>query len=171
MGTSMDVWNGQSWSIVSTSPYEIYDASCQPGDSLTQCLFLGLYVSGDKYYSDTLHYSGSAWQLSGATSGSTPLPGTTSAYSCGSSTSCFAVGQQTVHVSGDVVTFIEDWNGQKWSTIASPSPNPAHSGLQYDAFFGLSCVSANNCTAVGRANNDLLAEKWNGTKWQVDYFG
>jgi hypothetical protein len=68
------------------------------------------------------------------------------------------------------VTFTERWNGEVWRKVASPSPNPAHHGMQYDAFFGVSCVAANNCTAVGRANNDVLAEQWNGTRWQVGAF-
>ena len=68
------------------------------------------------------------------------------------------------------MTFAEHWNGENWKTVASPSPNPAPRSSHYDAFFAVSCVSADNCTAVGRANSDLLAEHWNGTQWQVGRF-
>jgi len=169
--SGVDFWNGQSWSMVPTGSYDIGDASCQPGDVASQCQFLGLYASAGKYYSDTVQYNGSSWQLVGAASGSTALAaGNPGAYSCAPATSCFAVGQQSSRSRGGPVTFTEYWNGENWDTVASPSPNPAPRRSHYDAFFAVSCVSADNCTAVGRANDDLLAEHWNGTQWQVGRF-
>lgn len=170
-GSGINEWNGQSWAMIPTSGYAIDDASCQPDDILTQCDFLGAYASGGTFYSDTVQYNGSSWQLVGSTSGSTPLgAGNPGAYSCASSTSCFAVGQQSSRARGGPVMFSEYWNGENWADVASPSPNPAPRGSHYDAFFAVSCVGANNCTAVGRANDDLLAEHWNGTQWQVGRF-
>jgi hypothetical protein len=170
VGSGINAWNGQSWSMVPTSGYAIDDASCQPSDSVNECLFLGAYASGGKFYSDTVQYNGSSWQLVGATSGSTQLTGNPDAFSCAPSTSCFAVGQQSSRARGGPVTFTEHWNGENWAAVASPSPNPAPRGSRYDAFFAVSCVSADSCTAVGRANDDLLAEHWNGTQWQVGRF-
>ncbi len=171
-GSGINLWNGQSWTMVPTSGYAIDDASCQPGDSVTECNYLGAYASGGNFYSDTVQYDGSSWQLVGATSGSTPLvTGNPAAYSCATSTSCFAVGQQSSRARGGPVTFTEQWNGKNWDAVASPSPNPAPRGSHYDAFFAVSCVSANSCTAVGRANDDLLAEQWNGVHWRVERFG
>jgi hypothetical protein len=169
--SGVDLWNGQTWSTIPTGSYDIGDASCQPGDVASQCQFLGLYASAGKYYSDTVQYNGSSWQLVGAAGGSTALAtGNPGAYSCAPATSCFAVGQQSSRSRGGPVTFTEHWNGEIWKTVASPSPNPAPRGSHYDAFFAVSCVSADNCTAVGRANDDLLAEHWNGSQWQVGHF-
>jgi len=170
-GSGINDWNGQSWSMVPTSGYAIYDPSCQPGDSFDDCIFLGAYSSGGKFYSDTVQYNGSSWQSVGATSGSIQLvTANPAAYSCAPATSCFAVGQQSSRTRGGPVTFSEHWNGENWLAVSSPSPNPAPRGSHYDAFFAVSCVSADNCTAVGRANDDLLAENWNGVHWQVGLF-
>jgi len=172
VGSGVNVWDGQSWSSIPTSGYDIGAPSCQPDVSASECTYLGAYSSGGKFYSDTVQYTGSSWQLVGATSGSSVLgtanPG---AYSCSGPTSCFAVGQQTVSGKPGPTTFTEYWNGETWAAVASLSPNPAPRGSHYDAFFGVSCVSADFCIAVGRANSDLLAERWNGTHWLVGRFG
>lgn len=55
---------------------------------------------------------------------------------------------------------------------ASPSgwtvqPVPSPAGVRDASLQSLSCVSADNCTAVGGADAGILTEHWNGTAWHV----
>jgi len=57
------------------------------------------------------------------------------------------------------------WNGKTWVVIRTPNPDKA-----LDEFFGIACVSAQDCWAVGSAGlspglNE--AEHWNGKKWSL----
>ncbi|MGH2517975.1 MAG: hypothetical protein ACRDHP_20220 [Ktedonobacterales bacterium] len=61
-------------------------------------------------------------------------------------------------------TLIENWNGSKWSVIASPNPG------SYDALYGVAALSATDIWAVGyyQSSSDLtLIEHWDGTQWSV----
>jgi len=168
MASTPEVWNGHSWSALSTSPYEVNDVSCLPGDTPSTCTYLGTYGSGSSFYSDTLQNNGSSWNSVGSASGNVALISDPAAYSCASATACFTVGQRSLHTTAATLTFTELWNGDNWTNVPSVSPNPPHKELlHYDALFGVTCVTPSNCTAVGRANDDLLAENWNGTKWVV----
>jgi hypothetical protein len=171
MASTPEVWNGQSWTGLSTTPYQVDDVSCLPGDTTAECTYLGTYGIGKSFYSDTLQYNGSSWNSVGSSSGNVAIVNGPSAYACASATACFAVGQRYLHSTGADLTYSELWNGNIWTYVPSVSPNPPHKDFQYDSFFGVTCVTASNCTAVGRANNDLLAENWNGTRWIVGVWG
>jgi hypothetical protein len=86
------------------------------------------------------------------------------AVSCVSATSCMATGfyyGRSKH--GQLETALtEAWNGTTWSAV--PSPSPVGSAL-----YGVSCVSARACVAVGASfvGQVQLAEFWNGTRWSV----
>jgi hypothetical protein len=87
--------------------------------------------------------------------------------SCTSSTSCTAVGNFTNSVGTDV-TLAEVWNGTSWAMASTPNSI----GAQGSYLFGLSCISASACTAVGDYSNSAggdvtLAEAWNGTLWAI----
>ncbi len=54
-----------------------------------------------------------------------------------------------------------------WSVVPSPSPGPVTNAL-----YGVSCISATACTAVGNytpgsGGTRTLIESWNGTSWSV----
>jgi hypothetical protein len=86
------------------------------------------------------------------------------AVSCVSATNCMATGYyygKSKH--GHLETALtETWNGTKWSVVPSPSPLGS-------ALYGVSCVSARACVAVGAGfvGRVQLEEFWNGTKWSV----
>jgi hypothetical protein len=88
------------------------------------------------------------------------------AVSCVSATDCVAVGEQAGPATGGtlVSALIESWNGTSWSVV--PSPQPGNRAL-----YGVSCISAARCTAVGvnfvNPPNATLVESWNGTRWSV----
>ncbi len=86
------------------------------------------------------------------------------AVSCSSSNFCMAVG-----LSGpltDSRPFAERWNGHRWSLQRVPLA-ANHSGGELK---GVSCTGASACIAVGDdggpAGSVVLAERWNGKRWQ-----
>ena len=93
--------------------------------------------------------------------------GDLSGVSCVSAGGCIAVGD-TKNGAGTKVTLAERWNGRRWSVQATPNPAGALSADLY----GVSCVSADACTAVGEDENRAgytvtLVERWNGRRWAI----
>ena len=89
---------------------------------------------------------------------------------CASASDCVAVGDRFSAQGGLGEALIERWNGSTWSVVPSPSPaHFPHSGAELD---GVTCVSANDCLAVGwylfshSQNRELpFSVRWNGSKW------
>jgi len=102
----------------------------------------------------------------------TPTPnGATSSslagVSCGAPRTCAAVGS-FLDVSGTQMLLAEEWKGVRWSIKSTPKPSGATGGN----FNGVSCVSSQECTAVGSLINSdgsivTLAERWNGRRWLI----
>ena len=87
--------------------------------------------------------------------------------SCPAANWCMAVGTYT-KASGAGVALAEQWNGSKWRI--QPVPNPP--GAALSNLFGVSCVSRSACEAVGTTASrsgaqTALAERWNGSRWQL----
>src|SRR5215468_7731388 len=87
--------------------------------------------------------------------------------SCPAANSCMAVGTY-VKASGAGVTLAERWDGSTWRIQPVPSPP----GAAWSALLGVSCVSPSACEAVGATVSRsrawrVLAERWNGTRWQI----
>src|SRR6516225_3240092 len=87
--------------------------------------------------------------------------------SCPAANSCMAVGTYT-KASGAGVPLAEQWNGSKWRIQPIPSPP----GAALSNLFGVSCVSASACEAVGVTVSGsgavkAMAERWNGTSWRL----
>jgi hypothetical protein len=80
--------------------------------------------------------------------------------SCGSSSSCMAVGS-----SGEdtPVALIEHWNGASWG------PQSSAARLEDYVLSGVSCPAARACVAVGSSYdgrfNHPFAEQWQGSRW------
>jgi len=98
------------------------------------------------------------------------MPGELHGASCISASDCVAVGDHFSREGGIGEALIERWNGATWSVVPSPSPaHFPHSGAELD---GVTCVSANDCLAVGwylyshSQNGELpFSLRWNGSKW------
>ncbi|HEV2362338.1 MAG TPA: hypothetical protein VGS21_11590 [Acidimicrobiales bacterium] len=92
--------------------------------------------------------------------------GYVAAVSCPTTNYCEAVG----YFGGVAkpVVMAELWNGTSWSV--QPMAKPADARLF--ELYGVSCASADACTAVGvdatGSSSGPLAESWNGTDWQVE---
>ncbi len=98
--------------------------------------------------------------------GSNPLE--LDAVSCPSSTACIAVGGY-VTASEFETSLAERWNGTRWATQSTPIPTDAEA---VGDLSGVSCSSAEACTAVGFYENSsgyvTLADRWNGTHWTIE---
>jgi len=109
---------------------------------------------------------GSPWQLQHS-----PNPvihnGTLVADSCTGPGVCVAVGGYE-NRSGTQVALAEARTGTGWRVQATPVP----AGAIFSNLFGVSCIAADACTAVGYYMDAArhiapLAERWNGARWAV----
>ncbi|HEV8065191.1 MAG TPA: hypothetical protein VGP46_10185, partial [Acidimicrobiales bacterium] len=89
--------------------------------------------------------------------------------SCFSASFCMAVGQFDDY--GTTMTYSARWNGSSWSTVAVPQ-YVSRSEVRLQQLLGVSCWSADACTAVGYAldldDDNALTVFWNGSKWTLD---
>lgn len=92
--------------------------------------------------------------------------GSLSAVSCTSSENCMTVGSYQ-NSSEVYVTLAKIESAGQWAVTSTPNP----SGSTGSGLYEVSCVSANDCAAVGYANiagaTTMLAEMWNGTQWSI----
>ena len=151
-------WNGTRWTIQPTpNPPQggggLNGVSCT---SARACTAVG--ASGARTLAE--RWNGARWRIQ-----PTPNPpqggGFLSGVSCTSTRACIAVGGSTSRRRAPV-TLAERWNGTRWTI--QPTPNPPQGG---GGLFGVSCISARACTAVGASNAGTLAERWNGTRWRI----
>lgn len=173
-------WNGNYWSAqrIPRPSYvsELDSVSCP---TKRTCIAVGQYFRSSK---NKLHngyfgwgsgvglaerWNGRNWSIqhpvnpggnSGAESGLNFLLGV----SCGSATSCTAVGSYSGPTRFGGGTLAEHWNGKRWSVQRTP----ASTGLGA-ALSGVSCPSARFCVAVGTTLRRTVAERWNGKKWSL----
>jgi hypothetical protein len=87
------------------------------------------------------------------------------AVTCLSASECWAVGD---HYPGNAVTsaqtLIQRWDGNSWTILNSPNTGT------YNTLYGVTCVSASDCWAVGFYNTSqwqTLTQHWDGTSWTV----
>jgi hypothetical protein len=168
-GPLSERWDGKKWTIV-TAPAPagavgtvLNGVSCT---SATSCVAVADYT---KKSSSAGLLASEIWNGKTWTVGTIASPsGSTSAYlssmSCTTSSTCTAVGEYSTKTAGSVL--VEGFNGSKWTAQAAPNPAGSNSAWLY----GVSCVSAKSCTAVGgdtRHTDTIytLAEAWNGSKW------
>jgi len=151
------------------------DVSCP---SAANCMAVGWFLgqipgtSGFQNFTLAERWNGRTWQVVPSPSPRHPGGGELlSSVSCTSGTRCMAVGQIQVEVPPGVTRFhplAESWNGTAWKVV--PTPKLAKAGA---VLTGVSCSSASDCMAVGNEGRPLnptqvtLAERWNGTAWQV----
>jgi hypothetical protein len=165
-------WNGTTWAIQATpnpSGAKISGLDAVSCPAKSACTAVGNYNSTPTVSSTLAEsWNGTRWAIQ-----ATPNPaGATSSYlqalSCTSQNACLAVGYYYTHGSDGPFTMSETWNGKAWTGKVIPSP----AGAKGAWFYGLSCTSADACTAVGVYHNKAgttlaLAERWNGTSWTI----
>ena len=170
--TLVEHWNGDAWSIVSspntsdTALNVLFAITCVSG---SDCWAVGY---GTNFLSLTEHWDGSAWTIVPSPNASA-VQNILTGVACTSSTDCWAVGYYSAgpNAAGlnQYPSLIEHWDGSAW-TIATSENTSATQNILY----GVSCVSAANCSAVGytTANTPVgpfqtLIEQWDGASWKI----
>jgi hypothetical protein len=164
-------WNGTTWSVQSIAGPDqpvLEGLSCP---STTACEGVGhSYIEdGGPNGAFAVRWNGATWSTQ---STARTLTNTEALYgvSCGSTTTCIAVGAIGGSYSVPIrdIPLAESWNGTAWSiqSIANPK-STAPSQLN-----GVRCSSSSACTAVGyffdkTGGQMTLAERWNGTSWAI----
>ncbi|HTX12290.1 MAG TPA: hypothetical protein VME22_26975, partial [Solirubrobacteraceae bacterium] len=167
-----DSWSGSSWTDQSVplpsgaKESRLDGVSCAAANTCVAVGFWseysGLGAGGQPLAAS---WNGSTWTLEGV-----PLPGGSEegylrGVSCSSASACVAVGYYFDSALG-WLPLAESWNGSSWSSQNAFAP----SGAMTNSLYGVSCTSANACTAVGEYENGSeeflpLAESWNGSSW------
>jgi hypothetical protein len=163
-------WNGTSWQVQATPTPAGSTTSVLSGVSCTTasaCTAVGGYTnSAGTRVALAERWNGGSWRVQATRA----LPAKSSGFSgvsCPAASACTAVGAYTT-VGGRAVTLAERWNGTSWQLQATPNPG----GATATTLSAVSCKTATACTAVGDYTNSAgaqstLAERWNGTSWQV----
>jgi hypothetical protein len=171
--TLVERWNGTTWSIV-TSPnphgltYAALDGVACP--SATSCIAVGNYST--KSWSRTLieQWNGTTWAIAASPNPPGLNFAIVGSISCPAATTCHAVGLYMT--SGRTRTLVEQWNGSRWSIVASPNPVPGV--LEFAGLGAVACTGNADCYAVGfavtttGAGSRELIEHWNGSSWSID---
>jgi hypothetical protein len=169
--TLAERWNGNRWTIESTSPPPgalssgLSGVSCP---STTTCTAVGGYTDTSGAGATLAErWNGGRWTIE-----STPTPtGASSSglsgVSCPSTTTCTAVGGYTGS-KGTGAALAERWSGSGWAI----DPVPDASGATFSFLSGVSCPSPASCTAVGGSTEGTgasvtLAEGWSGGGWAI----
>jgi hypothetical protein len=156
-----------TWSIV-TSPspsalpvVALERASCP---SINNCYAVGISHNSDFSVGTTLaeRWNGKTWSI--VASPNTDGLSVASLYgvSCPGPTNCYAVGYSANSDVSVAKTLVEHWNGKNWAIVPSPNPSGPAAYL-----YGVSCVTASDCNAVGYTQTSSLAEHWNGKTWAI----
>jgi hypothetical protein len=140
------------------------DVSCP---STTFCAVAGFSTnrSGTSSFGFSEMWNGKSWAADkvAAPQGGAALYG----ISCRASASCVAVGGAGPSAATKATAL--SYNGKKWTAQNVPGPG---TGTSSD-FFGVNCLSANQCVAIGEtvssrpATATPLGGLWNGSSWRL----
>ena len=168
-------WNGHAWSVTRLAHPPGATSSALTGVSCTSaraCTAVGFdYVPATGGGPLAERWNGSRWALE-----VTPDPGNggvpLAAVSCGSATSCTAVGYYDFGALGfTLTTLAEHWDGRRWAVQSLPPAGDPGGDLS-----AVSCPSRLNCTAAGyyEGTSDEgpgtapLAMRGNSGSWVVE---
>ena len=153
-----------SWSAVTmptssqTSTLSVNGVACATSDL---CFAVGR--QGGPPVPVLMEWNGVAW--ANVTQPVAALFSVLQSVSCAGPSFCVAVGFSGT---SPTAALIETWNGATWSTSSLPAPSPSGTTVE---LYGVSCVSASSCVAVGSSSTmtatSPLSETWNGSTWQL----
>jgi hypothetical protein len=164
-GLLAERWNGSAWKVQpvpapSAGGSRLSAVACPAADA---CRAVGSDNGG--VFSEV--WDGSSWLIRPVPVPSGGSDADLEAIACTAADSCEAVG--TYSKAGTFRPLAEVWNGSHWLAQA-PS---AVSGATSSGLDAVSCVSATDCEAAGKAGTRAgppqagVLEKWNGTTWSV----
>jgi hypothetical protein len=171
----IEQWNGTSWTSPATPNGGVDNylshVTCA---SASDCWVVGhssnAAVDPQLFDQDLiLHWNGSAWLLSAApTDQGTTYANDLAGVACASGSECWAVGViQPGESNPSNRALIIRWDGTLWTSVAAPDVPTTSS----DYLYGVSCVSATDCWAVGFDFYGTIARSlithWDGTSWAI----
>ncbi len=165
-----EAWNGTTWST-QTTPRLTFPSGSLPSVSCPAaegCTAVGHYINsvGTEVMAAE-GWNGKEWSFQETVTPTGAKSSSLSGVSCTSAEACKAVGHY-VNSSGVEVPLAEVWASKKWALQTAVTPT----GAKSSSLSGVSCTSAEACTAVGHYVNSssvevTLAERWNGTAWSI----
>jgi hypothetical protein len=171
--TLAEHWNGRTWKVQAMPALPSSDLD--PGlaavscSSATACTATGSYFAGSGSALLAERWNGRSWKIQSVPRPSGFTDNQLGGVSCVTAANCTTVGFAST-ITGTVLTLAEHWNGETWAIQATRNP----SGSPDAQLRGISCTSANSCTAVGwytisssNQNVPTLAEHWNGKTWAI----
>jgi hypothetical protein len=165
-------WNGSEGAVQTTPKPKgiemtsLFGVSCASSTACTAVGWESAHLSTGPELNLAEHWNGTEWTNQEVPNPTGAENSGLSAVSCTASSSCTAVGHDTVSSKG--VTQAVYWNGTEWKVQTTPNPTgPKESGL-----YGVSCTSSTACMAIGHYMNSegtyvTLGESWNGSEWKV----
>jgi hypothetical protein len=166
------VWNGSAWTAQTSPPNpagataaDLNAVSCTAAKACEAVGVDQIQVTANDPKALAETWTGSSWTLQHAAAPAGAANNTLSSVSCVSASFCAAVGTH-FNSAGDEVNLAEIWNGTSWQIKATPNVT-SQSGAADNELYGVSCVSASFCQAVGAGPDGPTAELWNGTVWTV----
>jgi hypothetical protein len=177
VGSLAERWNGRRWSIEPTPRPPGADEASLEGVS---CVKSGACVAAGSDFSaarpDRLlaeSSSGGSWTIQPTAQTARPSTLHFGGISCSAAAQCMAVGNPAgvLQPGAEFGVVAEQMSGGVWAFTSARQPPDAAVGL--DGLSAVSCISSNNCTAVGSADNGLgstveqLIEHWDGASWSI----
>ncbi|HWE56566.1 MAG TPA: hypothetical protein VG435_13720 [Acidimicrobiales bacterium] len=169
--TLIQTGNGTTWTVQKSSGPKgsansfLSDVSCS---DTVSCTAVGSSSSATGNEAPLVEvWNGTAWKVQPAADPTgADLGAVLNVVSCASAGACSATGSADTE-SFPSVTFIEQWNGTRW-TIQSPAPLI---GTVSTSLSAVSCPAANSCEAVGgyagESGQATTAARWDGTTWKL----
>lgn len=168
-------YDGTSWAIVSSPNPAGSSSSFLNGVtcvSVDDCWAVGNHFSpGNPQQTLIEHFDGTAWSIVESANTSPSQHNVLYGVTCVDASDCWVVGSYTN--GGNSQTLSLHYDGTAWSVVPSPSTSPSRSNDLYD----VTCVSADDCWAIGNhyaggagpsgAFWDTLVLHYNGTAWSV----
>jgi D-serine deaminase-like pyridoxal phosphate-dependent protein len=166
--TLIERWDGTSWAIVSSPNASTTQTNFLAGVtcvSASNCWAVGYYITGTAEQTLIEHWDGASWAIVTSPNTSATQRNFLQGVTCVSASECWAVGY---YAGGTIFqTLIERWDGTSWAIVSSPNASTTQSNY----LFGVTCVSASECWAigdyVGSAAFQTLIERWDGTSWAI----
>jgi hypothetical protein len=169
--TLIEMWDGTSWSVVS-SPTTSFSAALDAVScvSASACTAVGVTNVDGATGTRVDVWDGTSWSVVSSPNVGNDL-NQLNGVSCVTVSACTAVGfwaNRSTKGPGAFKTLVERWDGTSWSVVSSPNPSTVDS-----RFWGVSCVSVSACTAVGSytksSGSRTLVENWNGRGWSTKF--
>jgi hypothetical protein len=162
----VESWSGTEWSVQTTprAAGVLLDVSCT---SSSACTAVGYRAAEEgRLVTLALRWDGREWRTQ-TTPNSAAIFNFLLDVSCGTSSSCVAVGEWEARSGARSFTAV--WNGTSWTSKEVPTPV----GTEHNVLFGVSCTSERACISVGdyrtRPETAIatLAEQWDGERWTL----